>query len=254
MSQSSHGRIKDGHDSLQIYVIRRRRCMPKNKTLRFTKPTNFNDPFDCAASTGEVERKFLDIHECGTTSADKQFRIRNAMGILCLTRNPLNPLMWAHYGESHTGCVIGIDTNEAGLECLTANIIPAERGNLIYTSVRPSLQGLRVPEHNDISSEHEQNILSKIFLHKSIHWAYEEEIRVVRRIEYAPQKKFQDFEIPATAIKEIYFGARYFDRLIDDIDKETPRIHALYNEYKMYICGMHRETWDLVMEPMEDFL
>jgi hypothetical protein len=62
-----------------------------NRTIRFTKPVNFNDPFDCAASA-ESTTEGLNVRAVGSTNADRLFSIRNAVGVLSLTRNPLNPL------------------------------------------------------------------------------------------------------------------------------------------------------------------
>lgn len=109
-----------------------------NRTIRFTKPTNFNDPFDCAASADDTMQG-LNIRTAGPTNSDRLACIRNAIGILSLTRNPLNPLMWAHYGQNHTGGVVAIDAEAAGLECADSNIITASTGNIIYTTVRPTL-------------------------------------------------------------------------------------------------------------------
>ena len=38
---------------------------------------------------------------------------REKAGVLCLTRLPLNPLMWAHYGDEHRGVCLELDTTVA---------------------------------------------------------------------------------------------------------------------------------------------
>ena len=218
------------------------------RTIRFTKPTNFNDPFDCAASAAEVKMEGFNIRLAGSTNADKLFMIRNGIGILSLTRNPLNPLMWAHYGENHRGGVIAIDTEEAGLECTEANIISASAGNVIYTSVRPSLEGDHLPRHYEITAQHDRLMLERLFFYKSLHWSYEEEIRLARRVNYTPQVLHQDFEIPSTAIKAVYLGAKYFPTLIDDYGRQLPRVHLKHPKYEIYLCYQDCRTWDLHAE------
>lgn len=218
-------------------------------TVRFTKPANFNDPFDCAASAVETTMVGFNIRYPGSTNADKLFQIRNGVGILSLTRNPLNPLMWAHYGENHKGGVVAIDTKEAGLECSEENIITASAGNVIYTSVRPSVDDDQLPYHHEITAQHNRQMLERLFLYKSLHWSYEEEIRVARRVDYTPQVRHQDFEIPGTAIKAIYLGAKYFASLIDDRENKLPRVHLKHTTYKIYFCHMDTQTWDLHAEP-----
>lgn len=219
----------------------------KNRTLRFSKPTHFNDPFDCAAATGPRDSEFK-IRTAGSTNADKLFMIQNAFGILSLTRNPLNLLMWAHYSENHKGGVVAIDTEEAGLECDISNIIPANCGKVIYSNVRPSIENDSVPLHSDLTGLYDRKSLEKLFLYKSLHWAYEEEVRVIRRIDYDPQKKFEDIEIPMNAIKKVYLGARYFKALIDDQDYNLPIIHEEYPEYEFHLCYQDEATWDIHSE------
>lgn len=217
------------------------------RTIRFTKPVNFNDPFDCAASAEEATEGF-NIRLAGSNNADKLFTIRNAIGILSLTRNPLNPLMWAHYGENHRGGVIAIDTDEAGLECTEANIISASAGNVIYTTVRPSVDDDHLPRHDEITAQHDRSMLERLFLYKSLHWSYEEEVRVARRVDYTPQVRHQDFEIPSSAIKAVYLGAKYLPALVDDWDRQLPRVHLKHQKYEIYLCHQDRRTWDLHAE------
>ncbi|MDM9599236.1 DUF2971 domain-containing protein [Pseudomonas shirazica] len=221
-------------------------CLSK-RTIRFTKPANFNDPFDCAAAAG-VTMGGLNMHPVGSTNADKLFMIRNGIGILSLTRNPLNPLMWAHYGENHSGGVIAIDTEEAGLECTEANIIPASAGNVIYTTVRPSVDGDHLPYHDEITAQHDRLMLERLFLYKSLHWSYEEEIRVARRVDYTPQVRHQDFVVPSSAIKAVYLGAKYFHALTDNWERQLPRVHLKHPKYEMYHCYQDPQTWDLHAE------
>ena len=67
-------------------------------------------------------------------------------GVLSLTRNPLNALMWAHYGDQHAGVVIGINMEVAGFNKIETNLIPATYGDLIYTSSKPRNQQLDVDD------------------------------------------------------------------------------------------------------------
>ena len=217
------------------------------RTIRFTKPVNFNDPFDCAAAAEETAEGF-DIHPVGSTNADKLFMIRNGIGILSLTRNPLNPLMWAHYGDNHRGGVIAIDTQEAGLECTEANIISASAGSVIYTTVRPSVEDDHLPLHHEITAQHDRLMLERLFLYKSLHWSYEEEIRVARRVHYTTQVGHQDFVVPSSAIKAVYLGAKYFHALIDDYEDQLPRVHLKHQKYEIYHCYQDSRTWDLNAE------
>lgn len=221
-----------------------------NRTIRFTKPPHFNDPFDCAASA-DATMEGLNIHPVGSTNSDKLWMIRNGVGVLSLTRNPLNPLMWAHYGENHKGGVVAIDTIEAGLECQEQNIITATAGNVIYTTVRPSVDGDPLPYPDEISGQHDRLMLERLFLYKSLHWSYEEEIRVARRVKYDAYTRHEDIEIPASAIRAVYLGAKYFSALVDDHEGALPRVHLNHPQYETYLCYQDRRTWDLHADPFD---
>ena len=92
----------------------------KNQTLKFTSPANLNDPFETSAHKYSEDENGWEI----LVSSD--IGVINNYGILSLTRNPSNSLMWSHYanGErykfdtwmrydlasnAHGGFVIGID-------------------------------------------------------------------------------------------------------------------------------------------------
>lgn len=220
----------------------------RNRTIRFSKPVNFNDPFDCAASTGDT-RQGSNIRACGSTNTDRLLTIRNAIGVLSLTRNPLNPLMWAHYGSNHTGGVVAIDAEDAGLECAETNIITASTGNIIYTTVRPTIDGDLLPYHDKISAMDDRLMLERLFLYKSLRWAYEEEIRIARRVDYKPQIRFEDFEIPRSAIKAVYLGARYFSALNNDYDGKLPKVHLNRGAFEFHLCYEDSRSWDLRSRP-----
>lgn len=104
--------------------------------LWFSKPGDFNDPFDCAIGlTTEgtsdewfkfIQRKARDLGVCtgspakrlmrakqlvdGKKYQEMQFDIatksRSEVGVCCLSATRDNLLMWAHYAASHTGLVL----------------------------------------------------------------------------------------------------------------------------------------------------
>src|SRR5512133_2548889 len=84
----------------------------ENNSIAFSSPNNFNDPFELAASYPSVRSENYAVPQLEMMRRDlkKEVWAKNT-GILSLTRSPLNPLMWAHYGEEHTGFVIGLDVS-----------------------------------------------------------------------------------------------------------------------------------------------
>lgn len=226
------------------------------RTLRFNSPGNFNDPFDCLASSEDnrpTAEAFFKI-----PLAFQIYHARSQIGVLSLTRNPLNLLMWAHYGENHEGGVIAIDAELAGLGCDESNLIPYQQGNVIYTSLRPSINTLNdgIPEKPDTP----ENIalLQKLFLYKSVHWSYEEEVRVIKLFSKEASLTYYDHKIPASAIKGVYLGANSLAHLINTDKFKADHIleHSFiidHPNYTYYDVHLAKDTWELVKNPHVSF-
>lgn len=136
-------------------------------------------------------------------------RFDEVMGVLSLCEISDSLLMWAHYGVSHTGFVLELDSKHAYFN--SRRTTQDEFGHLrrvLYRETRPSvhLVDLDGPE---------------MFLVKSSEWAYEREWRVLRPLKDANEIiKVNDedihlFSLPADAIKAVIFGARASSMLMD---------------------------------------
>lgn len=162
----------------------------KSSRLGFREPEYFNDPFELLCFDnlmGDENRTTLII--------DRLESIRKNVTILSLTKNPLNPLMWAHYGMSHTGFVIGYDVDTPLLLSADHNLITVDKGEVIYTSTKPAqlstiafaelahvlnLKAQSIPVSYEEYSEEVRRLARQLFLTKSLPWYYEEEVRVVK--------------------------------------------------------------------------
>lgn len=83
-----------------------------NQSIGFSCIEDLNDPFECTAF-GFTEDSESKVTASIATKACRNGFSRN-YGILSLTRQPLNSLMWSHYGDEHQGVVLGFDTDIAG--------------------------------------------------------------------------------------------------------------------------------------------
>lgn len=157
--------------------------------LGFRAPGYFNDPF---------ELSYLDNAEGSDSKlTHMQTRLKNfreSVGILSLTRTPLNPLMWAHYAEEHKGFVVGYEVDTAFLKSRDFNLIPVDAGDVMYTNTK-TLHALTL-ENKQLLDKLEvitmipgdyrkafpevENLARKVFLVKHACWVYEEEVRVVK--------------------------------------------------------------------------
>lgn len=236
----------------------------KNPSLKFTKPTLLNDPFEL---TG--------LHYISNNTDNNQamnfIAASQSYGVLSLTRDPLNPLMWAHYckgtnhklkgaiqldigNDSHAGMVFGFDTERAGLNDCGNNVIPAKFGNVIYTSTKPK----HTYENSDSRSffegmEYQFNsklleALQRTFLYKPSCWSYEEEVRVVRNIS-RNNKEIQ--KIPSNSIREVYLGLR--NAYKEDYLKRTKKkIKSLLPEAEIFVCNFNNSEWRLEKVSIDD--
>lgn len=173
-----------------------------NKTLKFSNPREFNDPFDCYKELlkFDVTDKFVteQINKGILTLDDKEKRLSNTQLFLHLEKNVYNfknhdvntvfeevlaniwiscfsetykeNLMWSHYGDQHKGVCIGFNFN--GL-VRTFDFIPSK---VKYT--------LEFEKANYCGNAVEA--LDSLINTKFENWSYEKEIRLRTNKEKAP--------------------------------------------------------------------
>jgi hypothetical protein len=233
-------------------------------SIGFSQPKYFNDPFELTAAP-----KLPAKHDpFGLRSTFKEDIRKFSTAILTLTRNPLNPLMWAHYGASHEGVVFGFDITEEMFSSERKNLVPVQHGNVIYANTKPMSQLIRPRGHKIIvGGEYEyraelHEYLQRLFLYKPSCWSYEEEVRVVKGIgeikknSDLPSGKFETITVENRplhllslvpgSIREVYFGLR--SSLLDD-DIELSRfkkdIEKVHSDVKYYRCSEDSISWTL---------
>lgn len=251
----------------------------QTQQLGFRNPIHFNDPFELSGLSN-----FSGYHDIKALIS-----FIEDVGVLCLTKSPLNPLMWAHYSDQHKGFVVGYDVSGDFLNDKEFNVIPAREGNVFYTSRKESRE-LRQEDKDSIALEvwhcvvepsEDKNfsfaVLRNAILQKHISWAYEEEVRVVKRLfsfgktvdEFSqhPYGKFNVISEPIpgrpghrrtvegceglyispvkTPIKEVYFGLRCE---VDDLSEPTKS--ALACVPNLYKVGMAQDSWELAATPI----
>jgi hypothetical protein len=249
--------------------------MIENSTVGFRQPNYFNDPFELSAS--------YPVPNSGNPSTDVFHNLRiNAeqdiaeqkSGILSLTRQPMNPLMWAHYAENHTGMVVGIDSSIVEFTCENTNLIPVQYGSVIYTNTKPTNQYLSDPNQTFLvqNGYHFQKekleLLQRMYLYKQSCWGYEEEVRVVKRI---PNEDHHDqpqtgtltmirdqndiplylMKLPPGAIKEIYLGVRNEHARRELFNGLKNVIRGYQPNAVVYRCYLKSNTWE-IMHKIDD--
>lgn len=177
--------------------------------IRLSQPSALNDPFEAAFCRKSLDE--LTSHFDEKTSWDPEFgelkfsqyvdlRMHH-IGIISFTESKENLLMWAHYANEHKGIVAGVAyLPQAGSifenlfrsDCLI-NSAWGEEWSKFDGIPKPVSyrKGLRYRndkfdyDYSNISAEGADRILYEVFLQKSDEWIYEQEHRVVLRLEQA---------------------------------------------------------------------
>lgn len=241
----------------------------ETSSIGFTHLDDFNDPFECTS--------FGFKKESGSIKNPHGYKKRfsDKYAVLSLTRQPLNALMWSHYGDSHRGVVIGIDVDAAGFGSFSDNFIPYQSGEIIYTKTK-SLNDLDICEDNlmaigeDIVFDTNLfNLAKRAFLYKSLEWAYEEEVRVVKEVGslkasyHNSEGEFGDFNIirmqgrplwcfsiPKHSIKEVYLGKNVYENISRTDTVRQGDYTALIESWQQQgiqvnHCDVDYDSWNL---------
>lgn len=125
------------------------------------------------------------------------------LGIFCLTEDPMNLLMWAHYADHHRGVVIEFDETHTFFNRRKGPQDDLRHFRKVnYTEVRPSVFLSR-------------SDAIQVFYTKSREWAYEREWRLITPLTDAVTKDQKPeglpialFELPSEAIVGVITGCR----------------------------------------------
>jgi hypothetical protein len=199
-------------------------------TIKFSKPSEFNDPFDCAPDhQSENLEEFLEFRpdlvdtvlqfkKCSPEDADVEKiamvkRLKSAIdngafgqkasdivGICSLSRNPLNLLMWAHYADDHKGFVVEFDIPLESFYPIKDEVkyfewlIPQK---VEYQKAKPVVN----------FADDKNTKMKKQFLVKGIDWEYEQEERVIDYVRGSGIHKYDQDNILSSVFTGVRMGA-----------------------------------------------
>lgn len=184
--------------------------------IRLTQPAALNDPFEasfCRKSLDELTSYFDESAALSPEFGEIPFSsyIESRMhhiGIVSLSENKENLLMWAHYANEHKGIVVGI----ADLTINNSIFHRLFRADALINSSwdeqwspfdgKPEPVSYRKGpqyrndkfdyDYSNISAEGADRLLYEVFMQKSDEWIYEQEHRVVLRLEQADRVLIPD--------------------------------------------------------------
>ncbi len=189
-----------------------------NQTLKFSRPAEFNDPFDCDVSLldfeikGEVpehvafemekiKEQYGDIPAFQEMSSKEgfwedlyrksQISKVNSSRICCFSLSNDIVLMWSHYSDKHTGVCLEFD-NKIEKRFLNLN----EKKD-----ISEGVIGYSAHERINYLGEERYLGIYKLFFNKSESWSHEKEYRLALLHDKA---EYQEFS--SSFLKAVYFG------------------------------------------------
>jgi len=181
----------------------------------------------------------LDEFKARMIREDIQELLNNTFGVLSLTKDPSNLLMWSHYGAEHRGIAVGLDCahhffSDAGvlkdIDYLPKRVAISSNGGIIRIAGK-QLKKETLPPIQTLLRKHPD-------------WDYEEELRFVVPLAAADEPLRDDQgqmiylkKIPHAAIKAIILGARVDEQqrldIIAKLRKEINMRHVRVFQAKL---------------------
>lgn len=251
--------------SNSLFLNNNTRNLLEKGEIWFSKPSAFNDPFDCHLSfddgfneqdaynfllkkglpTKEI-KKVLKIYKNNPEELEKLKSISSTelFRIFCLSKVRDNILMWSHYAKNHTGICIGLKIHHyQNTICIQSNLGQIKN----YLDSDGLLPGLYVnytdnyPVPLNLFNRTSEDI-QPFFLNKSKLWEYEQELRFLL-LENNYIYKDKPIKIPQIEIGEIIFGVNSNEKMekevltiIENNEKLNP---------KLYKCSLNKTKYKL---------
>lgn len=232
--------------------------------LYFSSKSQLNDPFDSQIPTRYdlCSEKELDKHlenlltRKGVAGNNMTNKLRDAkerfknnpqevqdnldketekkVGILALTENYENLLLWAHYGNKHTGFCVELDAqllNKIVNVEFNNNQEPAFLFKVKYQNKFPII----------IPCKHSSEQRTQLeFLIKSKDWKYEQEWRIIL-LNGSRQKR----SLPPEVFKKIFFG---LNSNSNDIERSKDLLSQFNPKIELYKAAKKKDAFRLVFK------
>ncbi|CAK6714719.1 hypothetical protein HORM4_40070 [Vibrio harveyi] len=202
--------------------------------IRLSQPVVLNDPFEasfCSESLNELASHFDEPMAQDPTYGNITFseyiemRMHN-IGVISLSENKEHLLMWAHYANEHKGIVAGVSYypqlgsifKDLFRETSAISFSLGEEFSPFDGIPKPVSyrKGLRYRndkfdyDYSSISAEGADRVLYEVFMQKSDEWIYEQEHRVVLRLEQADRVVIENVnQIINERIRDLVTNSQY---------------------------------------------
>lgn len=190
----------------------------KNRRLKVALFNDMNDPFELLGAELKTREDKAELRQLKEET-------NSMMGALCFSRSSDNPVLWSHYADRHGGICLGFDIRDDWAH-------------------EVEYQGRRLQEIEKEFLEDESEILGrKLLTTKFEHWSYENEVRMILKLEDAVYEDgFYFFPFcDGLRLREVIAGVRCdmpLDKLAQklsakDKDVEISKAQLAPDEYKI---------------------
>ncbi|WP_300074209.1 DUF2971 domain-containing protein [uncultured Ruegeria sp.] len=185
------------------------------RRLKVSPIDELNDPFEYLA---------LDLGDRDVRAWAVEFRkiVSQENGVISFSGSWKQPLMWAHYADSHNGIALGFDVPDNLLFKI----------DYVANRIKPEVD----VDHSRSSMEH---LVHKLLRTKHEEWSYEDEYRLVRPLKNCdPEGKnfFTAFN-DKTRLKEVILGARYRSRQLEELESDLKSVGVRFKTARAEFKG-----------------
>ena len=200
----------------------------KNKQLKISRFSQCNDPYELLSfnlRNSELRRR----HTVSLREIDKQ------NGMICFCRNWKNPVLWSYYAGHHKGLCLGFD------------VAPDNYVDVMYVTER-LFPGITV---GNFSRHVGEDQMTNLFATKFIHWAYEEEVRILipfGRVVDIAELRFQPYA-DDLVLSQVMIGARSkinvedVEDAVDTGKVNITQVRLAFNTFSV-VVNEKKERWN----------
>lgn len=185
------------------------------RRLKVSPIDELNDPFEYLS---------LDIGDKNARAWATRFRktVSQDTGIISFSKSWHQPLMWAHYADSHKGLALGFEVPDRLLFKI----------NYVENRIKPE-------NDVDVSEASMKDLIYQLLRTKHKEWSYEDEYRLVRPLENCTRegKNFFAAFNNMTILKEVVLGARYESSNSDQLSSELTNAGVIFQTARAEFKG-----------------
>ncbi len=196
-----------------------------------------NPLYDEFQPTREENKKNSVYNESLKNALGDLERVRDQVGLMSMSSDSLNVVMWAHYGDNHSGVCLGIDPDHLWFKDYHPKDAFWQRfgnifqfGRMDYLKERPKFEGISSEEY-----------IQRAYFSKYLDWSYEREFRLLRPLSECirDSRLTPLLRFPPDCIRAVLLGMNFSGdekeaiRLANKLGASVARIQLIRDEYRL---------------------